>query len=329
MQFEEDGATDIKRACRDDDADAVAGLDSAAVLKAGGALMEVACRRRAVGAVKALLDHGVSVDVDTGGGWTPLLRACHETTSRGLRAVVRVLLEAKADANPMTGVGETAVWKCAFAGHADIIEDLAAAGADLGRAKPSTGNSPIFMAAQNGMIDAVGTLARLGANVDQASSDGSTPLFIASLKGYDSVVQILLAAGASVDQARNTDGATPLFMASQKGQDSVVQILLAAGASVDQADNTGCTPLFMASQNGQDSVIASLLSAGADVNAADNRQLTPVNIAAYQGHLSAVKLLVGAKADPTVKDKWGCDALKRASDQKHTDVVAWLSSRSA
>ena len=86
-------------------------------------------------------------------------------------------------------------------------------------------------------MDDVKKQLELGADVNQSDTDGETPVYVAAQNGHEAVVQQLVAADAALNQSNN-NGATPLFMAAQKGHEAVVQQLVAAGAAVNQARNT-------------------------------------------------------------------------------------------
>jgi ankyrin repeat protein len=71
------------------------------------------------------------------------------------------------------------------------------------------------------------------ANVNQACDTGETPLYIASQNGHEAGVQLLLSHNANVNQATNF-GVTPLYIASQEGHHTVVQLLLAQNANFNR-----------------------------------------------------------------------------------------------
>ena len=57
-----------------------------------------------------------------------------------------------------------------------------------------------------------------GANKDQGTTDdGNTPLFIAAEEGHLEVVRFLVESGANKDQGTTDYGATPLFIAAETG----------------------------------------------------------------------------------------------------------------
>ncbi len=69
-----------------------------------------------------------------------------------------------------------------------------------------------------------------GASIDKAGNDGRTPLFVAAQEGYLDAVNALIDATADVNKS-DLIGLTPLYIASEKNHLDVVKALLVAGAS--------------------------------------------------------------------------------------------------
>ena len=63
------------------------------------------------------------------------------------------------------------------------------------------------------------------------NDNGETPLYVASQNGHVEVVRLLIDAGALINQAKNS-GATPILAASQDGHVDVVRLLIDGGATV-------------------------------------------------------------------------------------------------
>ena len=63
----------------------------------------------------------------------------------------------------------------------------------------TNGATPLFMAAQEGHMEAVRFLIESGANKDQGMTDGSTPLVVAAQEGRLEVVRFLVESGANKD----------------------------------------------------------------------------------------------------------------------------------
>ena len=76
------------------------------------------------------------------------------------------------------------------------------------QSQPSSGSTPLFVAAQEGHLEVVLLLVtELGTKVNQTVKDGATPLFAAVQYGHLEVVRAKL--GAEVDLAME-NSATPL-----------------------------------------------------------------------------------------------------------------------
>ena len=58
------------------------------------------------------------------------------------------------------------------------------------------GDTALVMAAQNGHAEVVDELLARGAEVNKAATDGVTPLFVACKKGHLTIMRVLLEHGA-------------------------------------------------------------------------------------------------------------------------------------
>lgn len=152
------------------------------------------------------------------------------------------------------------------AGDSDAVASLIAEGADLNLAT-GDGMTALHWAAQSGHADILDLLLEAGAEVDPTTRIGSyTPLHIASGQGSSEIVAALLAAGADVNATTTTSLVTALHLAAQtvNGADSV-KALLEHGAEPNAREGSAeQTPLmFAAAENRVDSINL-LLRAGAD-----------------------------------------------------------------
>jgi ankyrin repeat protein len=314
-QFQCDGDTALKRACRDGDIEVAEALLAQGGLAAGeaGEALAVGCVSGRVDAVLPMLAVQASA-----AQW-------HEAWRRGLgkdlavemgEAAVGALIGWRrgwtgAFMVPEAGVdtvsgGWTALRRAARGGHARAVQALLAAGAAVDLADAS-GQVPLSMAAFEGQEAVARLLIAASATVDRAKENGMTPLFMAAQQGHDALVTVLLDAGAAVDLAAE-DGRTPLWMASENGHEAVVEVLLAHNPEVDKARTTGgFTPLLVAAQGGFDAIVKLLLRAGAEVDtiAHEGSQddetdagATPRMTAAQGGRARVARLLLAAGADP-------------------------------
>jgi len=106
-----------------------------------------------------------------------------------------------------------------------LIRVLLDAGADA-RAKDSDGKTALMFAAQRGNLAAVQTLIDAGADLNATDDDGWTPMMFAD---EAEVVRLLLNAGADLT-IKNKDGETALGMARKYDQTEVVKLLESRGA---------------------------------------------------------------------------------------------------
>lgn len=117
-------------------------------------------------------------------------------------------------------------------------------------------------------------LLQYGAAINGRTLDeNDTPLHVAASNGLPGHAQLYLRYGAAVDK-QNNEGLTPLIAACSQPQEArelerffkVCQLLLEAGADVHTVDQDKHTPLHMACKNANPDVVDLLLANGACVN---------------------------------------------------------------
>ena len=164
---------------------------------------------------------------------------------RGHEAVVRVLLEAKANVDAKNKHGVTALHCAALNGHEAVVWVLLEAKADVD-AKDWNGRTALYRAADKGHEAVVRLLVEAKADVDaKENKHGNMALLRAALNGHEAVVRVLLEAKADVD-AKNKHGVTALNCAADEGHKAVVRVLLEAKADVEAKDWNGRTALHRA-----------------------------------------------------------------------------------
>ena len=115
------------------------------------------------------------------------------------------------------------IW-AAQGGHAQIVDRLIQAGADVNLTTAINGTSALALAAQNGYADVVETLIKAGAAVDGAVVEGWTPLMKAAYFGHREIVEMLLESGADAS-IRDKRNRTALSHA-QRADNSLIVALL-------------------------------------------------------------------------------------------------------
>lgn len=92
-------------------------------------------------------------------------------------------------------------------GQTDVLMDYLAAGVPI-RLTDADGNTLLMLAAYHGHADLVQRLCDAGADVNALNDRGQSPLAGAIFKGEDLVVSVLLGAGADPDLGTPTARAT-------------------------------------------------------------------------------------------------------------------------
>ena len=137
------------------------------------------------------------------------------------------------------------------------------------------GRTPLHLAAENGLADAVNVLLQRKANFEIRDKLGKTPLELAvenstarskpldlileksfdqlkqHLRDHEMVVYLLLSSGASFKKC-NRSSTSLLHRAVANNQPYIAQLLVLKGASFNCKDNLGRTPLIAFLQNGGD-----------------------------------------------------------------------------
>ncbi|OQS05270.1 hypothetical protein THRCLA_02576, partial [Thraustotheca clavata] len=258
--------------------------------------------------------------------------------------------------------GETAIFKAARNGHAQVVAMLLAAGAQihhqphdvnpLAIAKKKGYRNIVQLLEQTPMVIPVvsikvpnestpladqGTLAQAAANnkydlVNQLLGKGVNPN--ASKMGYGAlynaawgnnvrIAQLLIERNANVNQ-QGWFGITPFMIACMKGHEEIVKVLLKANAFVNATDAWGISAIFHAASLGHAQIVSLLLQHGADPNQPSDVGTTPVLSASKNGHAEVVKYLAAAHADLMKTNKQGIFPLVMAAVNDASDVAQVL-----
>lgn len=163
----------------------------------------------------------------------------------------------------------------AIHGNTEIIKLLVEAGADATRSD-SNKMTALMYAAANGHADAVSTLLAANADAKAAESRGNTALHYAAMAGSPNSCKLLINAGCQVDTKNTTNFNTPLSVCcfSEDFSESTIEALLACDADINKKDADGHTPLMLSCLFQNRELTALLLEKGADVNQVSGEALT-------------------------------------------------------
>jgi uncharacterized protein len=261
-----------------------AGANANIALPSGETPLMIASRAGAVAAVKLLAAHGAQVNArETTKNQTALMWA----TVQGHADVVEALLEAGADVAARSSVRMRRVNTEAGGFQAGLVMDV-----------EQGGYTPLLFAAQQGNVASARLLVAAGAKIDDRAPDGSSVLVVASLSGNGPLAAYLLDKGADANDGGS--GYTALHAAIVRNDPALVKALLSHGAdpnativkptgvrrsSADyalEAGHVGASPLWLAARFAQPDVMRLLLAQGAKTGAPP-KDGTPLLVAAAQG----------------------------------------------
>ena len=195
--------------------------------------------------------------------------------------------------------------------HVHCMKAMVKSGAGVND-RDSEGNTPVILAAMNGLEGILTELIKLGANVNICNKYGGSAMLWALIKGSNNCVKLLSRAGASMSKNKRLD---PLIIKVVNDRRfEYLDVLGRAGACVNTKDSRGEPLVVTMVKDVRYDYLEFLVRAGADVNAVDKENNTPL-IAAMK-HLrdtefamKCVKLLLRAGAEVNIVDCKNLNAL--------------------
>jgi hypothetical protein len=155
-----------------------------------------------------------------------------EAAAVGNLGRVRELIEKnQAQADALSADGFPVVALAAFLGHLEIVQYLAARGADINAvATNGSGYNALTGAVTSGHIAVVRWLLEHEADANYRYSAGYSPLLTAAANGRLDIARLLLAHGAD-PHATTNDGKSPLSLAIERNHPEVAALFQARAAS--------------------------------------------------------------------------------------------------
>jgi len=254
------------------------------------------------------------------------LSLLHIAAQHGAIDVLRLLLEAGADANSCEPMGHTPLSNAVGHGQTACARELiphtnlrifSADGINVLHASIICNQPEIFKLLLPRFAD--DTDVRTIKGCPPGDPDGAynyTPLVLACQGGHHAMVKALLAAGAS-RTALDNNSFSCLHFAAEGGHLACVTLLIGrpdnqkmSVTEIDVRDEKGCTPLFMAAKNGHRYCCAALVAAGADPAAAipDGRTALDAAKHFHPGNQELIELLECRGGGPAPLLCAGCGA---------------------
>jgi uncharacterized protein len=217
---------------------------------------------------------------------------------------VRSLIAQRVDLNAADVDGSTALHWAARLERPEIVDLLAAAGANA-RAATRYNVTPLALAAANGNALIIDRLLKAGADPNGTSEEGQTALMTASLTGNVAAMKVLLGHGANVHTREPNKGQTALMWAASAGNAAAADLLVESGAEVTAKSKAGWTSFMFAVRNDRVEAATVLLNRGANVNDVAPDGTSALNMAVVNAYFGLASALIDRGADPNLPDERG------------------------
>ena len=272
--------------------------------------------------IRWVLDWGPEIEAKNQEGNTALWTFA----VKGNTAIVKSLLDQKANPEIAGACGGLPLMKAAQYGHLAATELLHQAGADVNARSPNDRqDTALGLTAIDGHVDVAKKLLEWGADVNAMNSLHFAPLNEACAHGHESLAILLIRRGANPN-VRDCFGSPPIVKAAENGNLSVVEALLASGdVNVDSKDREGWTALSKACHHGYVNLVQYLLKHSASPAHRNHRSWTPLHLAAEGGHTQIVQILLATNAcEVDVRTDEGETPSSIARKYGHTDTLGVL-----
>lgn len=150
--------------------------------------------------VRALLWSGASAEIQERGGNTPLHLAVRELRTECVRELTSCSRTPPEHLNLTNYAGVSALHLAVHRGNFDVIKMLLEAGADANQRDLGSGRSPLHWAVESQKLETVELLLSAGALVNQRSYAGHTPFYCALYRPNKDIQTLLRAHGATYSQ---------------------------------------------------------------------------------------------------------------------------------
>uniref|UniRef100_A0A0K6SB05 Uncharacterized protein n=1 Tax=Chromera velia CCMP2878 TaxID=1169474 RepID=A0A0K6SB05_9ALVE len=292
----------------------------------GRTALSLAAEEGHAAVVRLLVEARANVDLQDKKGWTPFNRACMENRTD----VVQLLLDAKANPNIKSNNGWTPLLELSQHGHTDLVRQVIEELNTNVNIQGTAGGTALMVASSKRH----GAIVRLllDANSDTSLQyNGDTALINASSRGHADIVCLLLDAQKGKGETDPKERGKALMKACGNGRAKVVQMPIHQSPEFcfSEVDRDNSTVLMLAVKKGDVEIVELLLSFSAAkiaLDTPDAKGFTPLMQAAARGHTRLADLLIGRGADLELEDGHGRTALIVAEEAGNLQVAERLRS---
>ncbi|XP_058219975.1 protein ACCELERATED CELL DEATH 6-like [Rhododendron vialii] len=213
--------------------------------------------------------------------------------------------------------------------HLRVVEFLIKVYPELAGLVNNVGESPLYFAAREGMLEIVNWILTAAPSSACGGSDGQTALHAAVVEGHFDVIESLVRAKPQLVKETDHHGRTPLYSAASSGDHRTVQRLLQLDtATVYTSDKEGQSPLHIAASKGHSNIIKVIVHHCPDSGELlDLRGRNILHAAVLSGKLNVVRYVLETKELEGLidqSDNEGNTPLHLATMERKTLIVRYL-----
>lgn len=235
------------------------------------------------------------------------------------------------DVNSCDNKGKTALIRAIEEGKLETMHGLLGLGANLQITDHDKENGLHKAARLKDKKCAQIILSKNKSLLEAKNNRGETPLFVAVNEGYFDTVEVLIQAGATVN-TENNDRIVPLLVAIERGNnyEKTINRLLQSGASLMVTDKNGNTAIHIAASKCKPEILSTILQQRnkPSIDMPNAAGLTPLHCAAQANNLPGMQMLEQYGASYTTKTPQKNSLAHSAMEKDAHETFAYIITRS-